>query len=371
MKILNAKVYHENGSFQTGDIDTEKDIIVSNGTTDDEVLDASGCYAIPGLIDIHFHGCLGHDLCNGTQEAIEAMAEYEAKNGITAICPASMTYDEERLSQIFEVCRTYPNKTGAVFCGINMEGPFLSNEKKGAQNGKFIQKPDIGMFLRLQERAGGLIKMVAIAPEEDGAMEFIEALKDQVVISIAHTTADYDLASKAIKKGAKHITHLYNAMPAFSHRRPGVVGAAFDADDCEVEMICDGIHIHPSVVRSVFSLFTDKRIILISDSMEATGMPDGNYTLGGQAVKVTGKYATLEDGTLAGSVSNLMDCVRNCVKNMGIPLESAIKCATENPAKSIGIYDRYGRISPGKVANIVLLDENLDIKAVILKGMKM
>lgn len=368
MIIRNAKVYQEDGTFRTGNIYTEDDRIISEERLGDDVLEASGYYAVPGLTDIHFHGCDGYDFCDGTLEAIEAMARYEAKNGITTICPASMTLGEERLSQIYKAYRNYQSKTGAILCGINMEGPFLSKEKKGAQNADFLHEPDIKMFRRLQEISGGLIKLVALAPDGEGAMKFIEALQDQVVISIAHTASDYEHACAAIKKGARHVTHLYNAMPAFSHRNPGVVGAAFDAPECEVELICDGVHIHPSVVRATFSMFSENRIIMISDSMEATGMPDGKYSLGGQEVNVAGNLATLSDGTLAGSATNLMDCVRICVKEMGIPLESAIKCAAVNPAKAIGIYDEYGSITPGKIANIVLLNEDLDIISVILKG---
>lgn len=166
-----------------------------------------------------------------------------------------------------------------------------------------------------------------------------------------------------------HVTHLYNAMPAFYHREPGVIGAAYDVPNCEVELICDGIHVHPGVVRATFQMFGANRIIMISDSMMATGMPEGDYSLGGQIVRVSEGRATLDSSeVLAGSTTNLMDCMRNAVKNIGIPLELAVQCTAANPAKSIGIYDKYGSIAPGKVANIVLLDKNLDIKGVILKG---
>jgi N-acetylglucosamine-6-phosphate deacetylase len=250
-----------------------------------------------------------------------------------------------------------------------MEGPFLSEKKKGAQNGEWLHKPDVEMFRRLQAKSGNLFKLVSIAPEEKGALSFISELKDEVVISLAHTTADYDMALKAMRQGACQVTHLYNAMPPFHHREPGVIGAAFDTPTCRVELIGDGVHIHPSVMRATFEMFGENRIILISDSMMATGMPDGQYTLGGQTVKVTGNTATLvSDSTLAGSVTNLMDCMKNVVKNMDIPLETAVKCAAVNPAKAIGIYEHYGSIKPGMVANIVLLDPELMIKAVILKG---
>jgi N-acetylglucosamine-6-phosphate deacetylase len=200
-------------------------------------------------------------------------------------------------------------------------------------------------------------------------MEFISELKGKKVISLAHTAADYETAMEAFRHGADHVTHLYNAMPPLNHRQPGVIGAAFETKESTVELICDGIHIHPAVVRMTLQLFGDDRVIFISDSMMATGLPEGIYALGGQEVEVHGKKATLTgDGAIAGSVTNLMDCMRNAVLHMGVPLASAVKAAAVNPAKKIGIYKDYGSIAPGKLANIVLLDPNLDIVKVIQKG---
>lgn len=359
----------EDNHFQVGDIFIEEGLITDKKPTDDIVLDGSGLYAIPGLTDIHFHGCVGYDFCDGTHEATRAMALYQASKGVTTICPATMTLPEDTLASICEAASTYNNEEGAILCGINMEGPYVSVEKKGAQNPAYIRKPDIDLYRSLQEKSGNLIKLVAIAPEEEGAMELISELRDEVTLSIAHTTADYDIAHEALERGANHITHLYNAMPPFSHRAPGVIGAACDNTTCNVEIICDGVHLHPSVVRTTLKMFGEDRVVFISDSMMATGMPDGEYSLGGQAVKVVGNKATLVvDGAIAGSATNLMDCMKNAVKNMGIPLETAVKCAAVNSAKSIGIYDQYGSIAPGKVANIVLLDEELEVKNVILKG---
>lgn len=367
MIIKNASVFEENGTFVTKDVYIEDGLFAASAS-DEQVIDASGLYAIPGLTDVHFHGCVGYDFCDGTHEAFRAIAEYQLKNGVTTICPATMTFDEETLINISRAAASYDNATGAELVGINMEGPFIAPAKKGAQNGKYIHKPDIDMFHRLQEAAGGLFKLVDIAPEEEGSMEFIEALHDEVGISIAHTTADYDTANEAYQKGVRHTTHLYNAMPAFSHRAPGVIGAACDNEHVRVELIADGIHIHPSVVRTTFKMFGDDRVILISDSMMATGLTDGDYSLGGQAVKVVGQLATLADGTIAGSATNLMGCIRSAVKNMNIPLGSAVKAAAVNSAKSIGIYDKYGSITPGKVANMVLLDKDLNIVKIIFKG---
>ena len=366
MIIKNASVFQEDGTFKTQDIYVEGDKIAESGSGD--VIDASGLIAIPGLTDIHFHGCMRHDFCDGTTEAIQTLADYELSVGVTTICPATMTFSEEILAGIMKAAASYENKTGAELVGINMEGPFISPAKKGAQNGIYIHNPDIAMFRRLQEISGGLIKLCDIAPETEGSMEFIDELKDEVGISIAHTTADYDIAKEAYDRGARHATHLYNAMPPFSHRAPGVVGAACDSDHVRVELICDGVHLHPATVRTTFKMFGDDRICLISDSMMATGLSDGDYSLGGQPVKVVGNLATLADGTIAGSATNLMDCMRTAVKKMGIPLGSAVKCAAVNPAKAIGIYDTCGSITPGKKANIVLLDQDLNMKHLIFKG---
>ena len=378
MIIRNALVYGEDKTFSRLDIRIEEDVFTEicpslAPSENESVLDADGLYAIPGLIDIHFHGCMGHDFCDGTVEAIDAITRYEASCGVTSVCPATMTVSPESLVQVMDAARTYnesPARPGqASLVGINMEGPFISEAKKGAQAAEHIRLCDEALFCSLQERSGGLIKLVDIAPENEGAMEFIDALHDKVTISLAHTTADYQTAKEAYDRGARHATHLYNAMPPFTHRAPGVVGAAFDSPHCRAELICDGVHIHPSVVRATFQLFGDDRMILISDSMRAAGMEDGQYTLGGQDVAVKGKYATLvSDGALAGSVTNLMDCMRTAVKEMQSPLESAIACATMNPAKAIGIYDRYGSISTGKIANLVLLDQDLNLSQVIIHG---
>ena len=368
MKIINAIVYTEDGTFQEIDVYTDGERI-ANESNDEVVIDGKGCYLIPGLTDIHFHGCMGHDFCDGTPEAIEAMALYEASCGVTTIVPATMTLGKETLLDICKAAAAYPNQKGAILCGINMEGPFVSLKRKGAQNGDYIHKPDVEMFRELNEASGNLVKLLAIAPEEPGALECIRELKDEVVLSVAHTTANYEKTKEAFLAGANHVTHLYNAMAGLSHREPGVVGAAADDEHVEVELICDGIHIHPVTVRQTFKMFGDDRIILISDSMEATGMKDGEYSLGGQKVVKKGNLATLENGTIAGSATNLMDCMRTVVQKMGIPLESAIKCAAVNPAKSVGIYQDYGSIIPGKVANMVLLKEDdLSIQEVFLKG---
>ena len=390
MKICNAKVYRD-GVFSAGDIaisgerfvaEAERNAKCENGLSDkaaevsettacgDMIIDADGLLAIPGLVDIHFHGCVGYDMCDGTEEAIQAMADYQQSVGVLAICPATMTYPEEKLTTIAEAAAAHKNEKGADLVGLHMEGPFISPNKVGAQNPAYVQQPDGVMFLRLQEKAKGLFRQCDLAPEEPGAMECITAIKDVVPsISLAHTTTDYDTAMAAFRAGANHLTHCYNAMPGINHRNPGPIIAAADAG-ADVELICDNVHIHPAVVRSTFKLFGDDHVVLISDSMMACGLPDGQYSLGGQAVTVKGRLATLteHEGVIAGSASNLMDCMRWAVQEMDVPLESAVKAATHNPARCIGIDADYGDIAPGKYANVLLLDDELNLVHVIQRG---
>lgn len=389
MLIKNVKVYTEDWRFEEGEIvirdgifervnfKTDKEEAEGNGenmpdVAEDVIVDGEGCFAIPGLIDLHFHGCMGDDFCDGTKEAIERIAAYEASIGVTAIAPATMTLPVEELVDILKVAAEYKKGAtkGADLIGINMEGPFISPAKKGAQDERNIIPCDAEVCRRFLDASEGLVKFVGIAPEEsEKSIEFIEQMKDKVNISLAHTNADYDTAKAAFDAGANHAVHLYNAMPAFTHRAPGVVGAVADCEHVMAEIICDGVHIHPAAVRATFRMMGEERMILISDSMRATGMPDGQYTLGGLDVNVVGNRATLvSDGALAGSATNLMDCMRTAVKKMGIPFETAVACATINPAKSLGEYENYGSITEGKKANVVLLDDELNLKMVIKDG---
>lgn len=371
MIIKNAMVYTPQHVFAKGDIVIRGGRIVFGAAPqlDEEIIDAEGLYALPGLLDLHFHGAVGHDFCDASEEAIQALADFEASKGVLAICPATMTYSEEILCGIMDAAAAHKNGRGADLVGINMEGPFISPDKIGAQNPKYLHKADVDMFRRLQERAGGLIKLVDMAPEEDGALDFIARCRGEVRISIAHTCTSYETAKKAFAAGASHMTHLYNAMPGITHREPGPIIAALE-DHAEVELITDGVHIHPAMVRFTFNTFGADRVVLIADSMMACGLPDGQYSLGGQAVTVKGPRATLTEhpGVIAGSATCLYDCMRRAVLDMGVPLESAVRAASENPARSIGVDSAYGSLAAGRYGNVILADRELNIQKVIQKG---
>ncbi|MDO4339463.1 MAG: N-acetylglucosamine-6-phosphate deacetylase [Eubacteriales bacterium] len=367
MIIKNGEVFQEDGSFQVKDIYVENHKIVASQeeVTDKTVVDAEGLLVLPGLVDIHSHGAYGHDFSDADGEGLKKILKYERSCGITSYCPTSMTLPEAELEKIFATLKEAAGtEGGAVIRGINMEGPFLDPKKKGAHVEEYIRKPSAEFFRRLNTSCGNMVKLVTLAPNVEEAMEFIDEVHDEVCISLGHTGADYETASEAMKRGAHHVTHLYNAMMPLAHRDPGLIGAASDDPECMVELICDGLHIHPCVVRATFRIFGSERVILISDSMMATGMANGTYQLGGQEVTVKDRKATLSDGTIAGSATNLYDCMRKAV-SFGIPLAQAVFAATRNPAKSIGIYDRVGSLSAGKEADILLTTKELELKQVI------
>ena len=370
MKISGGRVFDLERGFVERDVCFDGALLTPD-SRDGRTYDAAGCYVIPGLTDVHFHGCKGADFSDADAEGLQTMAEYELSRGVTQICPAGMTLLEDRLLKVCQNAAAHrrAGRPGAELAGINLEGPFLSLAKKGAQNGDWLHAPDAAMLRRLMDAAEGLVKLVSVAPEEPGAMEFIKEVSEDVAVSVAHTTADYDTAMEAFRCGARQVTHLYNAMPGFTHRAPGVVGAALDSPWSRVELISDGIHVHPAVVRATFKMFGAERVVLISDTMRAAGMPDGEYDLGGQNVIVKGPLATLADGTIAGSATDLMACMKRAV-SFGIPLADAVRAAAVNPAQAIGIFDRVGSLEPGKRANVVVLDADLNVRTVFFKGRK-
>ena len=365
MKISNAKVFID-GRFVIGGVDFEKDILdvgpqVMGG------MDARGAYLIPGLIDIHTHGGMGEDASDGKPEGLVTMSRYYAAQGVTSWCPTTMTLKEPELTKAMAAIKGFERPAdGAKVAGIHLEGPFVSRKKCGAQNPENLHAPDADMFRRLNEASGGLVRLITMAPEEPGALPFIREVSKTCTVSLGHTTADYDTARAAYAAGASHATHLFNAMPPLNHREPGVVPAALDAG-ATVELITDGFHIHPAVIRLVHRLFGEK-LVLISDSLRCAGMPDGDYELGGQPITLTGGVARLTGTTtLAGSSIHLMEGLRRAV-SFGVPLEAAVLAATLTPARVIRQDHRIGSLAPGHAADFVLLDKDLQVKAVYIDG---
>lgn len=377
MIITNGRIFGEDGKFRQGrldicgetiaNIDYEEITQNTSEKTDGEIIDARGWYVIPGLVDIHLHGAAGYDFCDGTEEAFQKIVDFELSQGVTSIVPTTMTYPKEVLRPIMEALAQYVKQNEQIK-GITMEGPFISAGKKGAQNQCYIQKPDATLFTSLQETAGGLVKQVTVAPEVEGALDFIKEVSADCVVSIAHTEADYEETKAAFAAGANHVTHLYNAMQPFGHREPGVIGAAYDTKEVFVELICDGEHVHPSVISATFKMFGAGRICMISDSMRATGMQPGTYLLGGQEVFLRGNRAVLADGKLAGAVTTLYDNLKRVVLQMQIPLEEAVLACTFTPARSLCLEQECGVLAVGRKADLVLLDEDLSIRCVIVSG---
>ncbi len=349
---------------------------------DETVLDASGCYVIPGLVDIHFHGAVGFDVCDASLDAFRTIAAYEAASGITAICPAALTLSPDLLEHVLTLGAEFADSqrsagSFADLIGFNMEGPFISYDKCGAQNPDYILPCSAQLVRRFLTASRGLLKIIGLAPEMSSDFEsYISSVREQVVISLAHTNCDYDTAQRALQAGASHLVHMYNAMRGFTHRDPGPIGAFMDQIQrtpqarLSCELICDGIHVHPCAVRAAFRMMGAEHIIFVSDSLRSTGMPDGEYELGGKITIKRGSSCRLkEGGNLAGSVSNLMDCLQTAVLEMGIPLEDAVACSTIFPAERIHADHLYGSIEPGKKGNAVLLEKNtLQVRAVVKDG---
>lgn len=370
MNIKNARVFTPGFEFEEITVGVDGQIFCHPDRADPSgSVDAKGLMAVPGFIDTHMHGAMGCDFMDGTRHALATITKYEAKNGITSLCPATMTMSDE---DIFRACSNgadfRPEEDESDIVGMYMEGPFVSRNKLGAQNPKYVKPPSADFFRKVQGYARGMVKVLAMAPETEGGISTIEELKGEVLPSVAHTECDYDLAVKAFRSGANRLTHVYNAMPVIHHRKPGPVLAAVDAPGCDAEIICDGFHIHPAAVRMAFRLFGPERMIMISDSMMAAGLEDGHYTLGGLAVEVRESHALLMGGSIAGSTTNLYECFRRAVRDMGIKIEDAVRAASYNPARSIGLEKKIGSIAPGHQADLLLIDDELNLKAVLLRG---
>ena len=373
MIIRNGLVFRRDGFF-------EKDMAFENGIITDiapagvlrgDGFNAAGAYVTPGFVDIHTHGCVNNDFCDADPSGYEEMLAYYGSQGITSVLVTTMSYGEDVLSNITQTALRYIDKKGygAVLRGVNMEGPFISEAKRGAQNPEYIMNPDADLFNRLYSAFKGKIRLLNMAPELPGSMELISHAAKFCTVSLAHTVADYDCAASAFAAGASHVTHLFNAMPGFGHRQPGVIGAAFDGA-AQVEIISDGVHLHPSVVRAMFKMFGPHRICLVSDCIRGTGMPNGEYELGGQAIIIKdGRSNLVNGGAIAGSAMNLTDCFRQAVKS-GVPLVDAVRAASYNPARAVSISFDVGSLEPGKTADILIMDADLRVIAVFAAGVR-
>ena len=334
--------------------------------------DLDGALVIPGLVDIHVHGCAGADFSDGDYAGLVRMARYLARRGVTSFAPASMTLPYDALDKAFHAAARLHREglaDGARLMGIQMEGPFLSREKRGSQNPAYLRLPDWDRFLRLYDAAEGLLRIVDVAPELPGAVEFTRRASEKCRVSVAHTAAGYDQAAAVFDAGATHLTHLFNAMSGIYHRHPGPIGAASERENVTAELICDGIHVHPSAVRMAFRLFPG-RICLISDALRCCGMADGSYSLGGQEILLSGGVARLTGGAIAGSAADLYQCMRRAV-SFGIPREQAVWAATALPARVIGRESETGAIADGRAADFVICGGELEPEAVYLGGKRL
>lgn len=316
-------------------------------------IDAKGLRLIPGLIDVHTHGCIGLD----TMDADFApMCRFYASHGTTSLLPTTMTMDYDSLARVTAAPTVFP---GANILGFHFEGPYISEKYKGAQNAKYIKNPSVSDFARFKN-----VKMITIAPELENSMEFIRKVTPDCIVSLGHTGCDYETALEAIDCGASCLTHTYNAMPPFHHRNPGPVGAGFERS-IYAQLICDGFHISRSVVLATYKMFGAERMTLISDSITSAGLPDGEYESGGLKVFLKDGAARLADGTIAGSSATLLDCVKTAV-SFGIPFDDAVKMASETPANMLGV--KKGRIAAGFDADLLLIDDNFSPETVIIGG---
>ena len=360
MIFKNASVFLES-RFETCDIAVENGKIAAVGSDLGEGLDCTGLRLLPGLVDIHTHGCAGFDFDHAAAEQLQTMSACYLRHGVTAVLATLMTNPRELLLEAAKTCGAAP----VPIRGIYLEGPFFGPAKKGAHDAQYLSPIDGAFFAALDEAADGNIRIVAVDPCLEGAEDLIRAVSQTKRVTLAHTPATYDDAQKGFAAGATQVTHLFNAMTGLAHREPGLVGAAL-AGDCLAEVICDGIHIHPAVLKTAFKAL-DGRGMVISDSMAACGLADGEYSLGGQAVTVKGPRATLADGTLAGSVTFAWDGMVNLIR-AGIPAEQAVAAATAVPAKSAGLENVCGTIAAGREADLVLCDSDWNIRQVFLTG---
>ena len=367
-RIFTGDFTFENGAFEV--VDGKFGAVLPQDVPQDAI-DLQGATVIPGLIEVHSHGNSGYDFSDGDYEGLVEMARYYLRCGVTSFAPASMTLPYDVLKKAFATAKRIVEEKPqgcSILRGIQMEGPYFSYKKRGAQNADYLKEPDFEGFKKLYDACGGLVGIVDVAPELPGAAAFIEKAKELCTVSIAHTDSDYDHAKAAIDAGVTHLTHLYNAMPGIHHRNPGVIPAAVENKNVRAEIICDGMHIHPASVRLAFSMFGGERMILVSDSGRCAGQPDGTrFDLGGQTAQLIDGVAKLADGTIACSAANLWQCLTNVI-SWGIAEEDAVRAATYNPACALGVQDVVGSIETGKQADFIVCGAGYADKRVFLAG---
>ena len=344
---------------------TPSDYIPENA----EIIDAKGGYIAPGLIDLHIHGYLSKDVCDGEEESIRTISKGLLANGVTGYLPTTMTEDMKTIRKALEACRALKEESktwdGSTILGCHAEGPFISESKKGAQDAKYILKPDASFVKEYKD----IIKTITLAPETD--TEDFQAIREicrdtDVVVSMGHTSADYETAMASIEAGVKHTTHLFNAMTPLTHRAPGVVGAALNGD-VSVELIVDTVHVAPTLYNMLWKL-KGRKLCFITDCLPAGGLPVGEYTLGGQKIFYDGTICKLEDGTIAGSVLQLNKGVWNVYTNSDIPLYECVNCASLNPATVLGLEKTKGSLETGKDADIIITDNQFNVMKTIIGG---
>jgi N-acetylglucosamine-6-phosphate deacetylase len=339
-------------------------------------LDARGRTVVPGFVDVHIHGAGGHDVMEGSREALEVVTATVAARGTTSFVATTVTASEKETRDsvagiahfILNTSQYAARELSAEILGIHFEGPFISPARRGVHPAKWIARPSSEMLAQFLGEARGTAQILTLAPELPGALDLIaEARKAGLVVSLGHTDATFEETQAAIEMGASHAAHVFNAMRPFSHRGTGVIGAVLTSPKVSAELIADGVHVDAAAMQMLVALKTPERVILVSDGISATGMPDGKYRLGLFEVKVSGGVARNAEGKLAGSTLTLDRALRNMVA-LGVPLSSALRMMTANPARQIGLGTRKGVLAPGADADLVFLDNKLEISGVMTRG---